>query len=251
MQLISISLSNIVLILIFSIITFTIEQTTAYMRRKKTTRIMIFFKCINSVKLSLIESTCIFFSFMSFDCAMIFLSFNIVFIFPSMMLRNICLNNLKEISSNLRRRISINVFSIYLITSIEFDCSLMICVSFLNFFVISTILTKLNLISFVFLYLMTSEFELMLTKIFFIITSAQRTSVKKIFFIKNNFVCQIHCIRIISVANIFYRELNDFFYFRFFKTQANCFNEDFHEVLRTEKLFSCRAVRIFINNFLS
>ena len=39
MQLTSASLLNIVLILIFSIITFTIEQTTMYMRRKKITRI--------------------------------------------------------------------------------------------------------------------------------------------------------------------------------------------------------------------
>ena len=103
MQLTSAPLSNIALILIFSIITLTIEQTTAYMRRKKATRVTIFFKCIDFVELNLIESTCTFFSFMSFDCAMILLSFNIVFIFSSMMLRNICLNNLKEISSNSRK----------------------------------------------------------------------------------------------------------------------------------------------------
>ena len=42
-----------------------------------------------------------------------------------------------------------------------------------------------------------------------------------------------------------------FFYFRFFKTRANCFNEAFHEVLRTEKSFLCRAARIFINIFSS
>ena len=47
MQLISISLLNIVLILRFSIIMFMIEQTTVYIRRKKTTRITISFKCID------------------------------------------------------------------------------------------------------------------------------------------------------------------------------------------------------------
>ena len=72
MQLISALLLNIVLILIFSIIMFTIEQTTMYKKRKKATRITIFFKCTDFVKLSLIESTCTFFSFMFFDCAMIF-----------------------------------------------------------------------------------------------------------------------------------------------------------------------------------
>ena len=41
-----------------------------------------------------------------------------------------------------------------------------------------------------------------------------------------------------------------FFYFQFFKIRANYFNENFHEILRTEKLFSCRATRIFINIFL-
>ena len=177
MQLTSVSLLNIVLILIFLIITFTIEQTTTYIRRKKATRVTIFFKCIDFIELSLIESTYTSFSFMSFDCAMILLSFNIVFISSSMMLRNICLNNSKEISNNLRRRISINVFDICLIISIEFDYSLMICINFLSFFVISTTSTELNLINFIFLYLTVRESELMSTKIFFIVTSAQRTSV--------------------------------------------------------------------------
>ena len=146
-----------------------------YMRRKNVTRVTIFFKCINFVELSLIESTYTFFSFISFDCAMIFLFFDTGFIFSSMMLRNICLNNSKEILNNLRRRILINVFSDCLITSTEFDCSLMIYVSFLNFFVISTISTELNSISFVFLYLTAREFELISTKIFFIVMSARRT----------------------------------------------------------------------------
>ena len=177
MQLTSASLLNIALILISSIITFTIEQTTTYIRCKKVTRVTIFFKCTDSVELNLIESMCTSFSFISFDYAMILFSFDIAFIFSSMILRNICLNNSKEISSNSRKRISINVFSICLITSIEFDCSLMICVSFLNLFVISTTSTELNLISFVFLYLTARESELMSTKIFFIAMSARETSV--------------------------------------------------------------------------
>ena len=166
MQLISVSLSNIALILIFSIIMFTIEQTTMYVRRKKTTRVTIFFKCTDFVELNFIESMCTFFSFMSFNCAMIFLFFDIIFIFTSMMLRNICLNNSKKISSNSQKRILINVFNICLIISIEFDCFLMICANFLNIFLILTISTELNLISFIFLYLTAREFELILKKKF-------------------------------------------------------------------------------------
>ena len=108
---------------------------------------------------------------------MILRYFNNVSIFSSMMLRNICLNKSKEILSNSQRRISIDVFNIYLITSTEFDCSLMICVNFLNLFVISTISIELNLISFIFLYLTVRESELMSTRIFFIITSARETSI--------------------------------------------------------------------------
>ena len=177
MQLISAPLSNIVLILIFSIIMFTIEQTTKYMKRKKATRVMISFKCIDFVELSLIESTCIFFSFMFFSYAMILFSFDIVFISSSMMLQNICLNNSRKILNNSRRRISINVFNICLITSTESNCFLIICISFLNLSVISTASVELNLISFVFLYLTAHKFELMSTKIFFIATSARRTSI--------------------------------------------------------------------------
>ena len=149
-QLTSASLSHIALILIFFIIMFTIEQTTAYIRRKKITRIMIFFKSNDFVELSFIELTYISFSFMSFDYAIILLSFDIIFIFSSMILRNICLNNSKEILSNSRKRTSINVFNICLITSTEFDYSLMISVNFLSFFEILTISTELNLINFVF-----------------------------------------------------------------------------------------------------
>ena len=108
---------------------------------------------------------------------MILFSFNIVFIFSSMMLQNICLNNSKEILSNSRKRISINVFNICLITSTEFDYFLRICINFLSLFVILTASTELNLISFVFLYLTAREFELISTKIFFIATSARRTSI--------------------------------------------------------------------------
>ena len=128
------------------------------MKCKKATRVTISLKCTDSVELNLIEPTCIFFSFMSFDYAMIFLSFNIVSIFSSMMLRNICLNNSKEILNNLRRRILINVFNICLIISTEFDYFLMICVNFLSLFVISTTSTEPNLINFVFLYLTAREF---------------------------------------------------------------------------------------------
>ena len=103
--------------------------------------------------------------------------FNIVFIFSSMILRNICLNNSKGILNNSRKRISINVFNICLITLIESDCFLMIYVNFLNLFIISTASTELNLINFVFLYLITHKSELMSTKISFIATFAREISV--------------------------------------------------------------------------
>ena len=122
--------------------------------------------------------------FMSFDCAIIFFSFDIIFNFSSMMLRNIRLNNLKEILNNSRRRILINVFNICLIILTEFNCFLMICVNFLNLFVISTTSSESNLNSFVFLYLTIHKFELMSTRIFFIATSAQRTSINFKFLLK-------------------------------------------------------------------
>ena len=184
MQLTSAPLSNITLILISSIITLTIEQATMYMKHKKATRTTIFFKCTDSVELNFIESTCTFFSFISFDCVMILFSFNIVFISSSMILRNIYLNNSKEILNNSRKRISINVFSICLIILTESDCFLTICVNFLNLFVISMISTELNLISFVFLYLTAREFELMSTKISFIATFARGTSINFKIFLK-------------------------------------------------------------------
>ena len=107
---------------------------------------------------------------MSFDCAMILLFFDIVSISSSRMLRNIYLNDLKERLNNSRRRISINVFSICLITSTESNYSLMICVSFLSLFKISTTSIELNLICLIFLCLTVREFELMFTKISFIAT---------------------------------------------------------------------------------
>ena len=122
---------------------------------------------------------------MSFDCAMIFFSFNIVFIFSSMILRNICLNNSKKILKNSRRRISINVFNICLIILTEFNCFLMICVNFLSLFVISTTSTELNLISFVFLYLTVYKFKLISIRIFFITTSVRRISVNFKFLLKS------------------------------------------------------------------
>ena len=129
----------------------------------------------DTVELNFIKSTCIFFSFMFFDCAIIFLFFDIIFVFSSIILQTICLNNSKEISSNLRKRISINVFNICLIISTEFDYFLIICINFSNSFEISTTSTELILINFVFLYLTAREFELMLTKIFFIATSLLKT----------------------------------------------------------------------------
>ena len=107
-----------------------------------------------------------------------------------MMLRNICLNNLKEISSNLRRRILINMFNICLIILTEFNCSLIIYINFLNLFVILTTSTELNLINFIFLYLAVHEFELMLTKIFFIATFARKTSIDFKFLLKTVTIMQ-------------------------------------------------------------
>ena len=101
--------------------------------------------------------------------------FNIVFISSSMMMRYICLNNLKEISSNSQRRISTSVFNICLIISNEFDYFLIICVSFLSFFMISTTSTELNLIDLIFLYLTIHKFELISTRISFIATFARET----------------------------------------------------------------------------
>ena len=71
MQLFSASLFNIVLILIFLIITLTIKQTMIYMKHKKVIRITISSKCINSVELNFIKSVCTFFSSTFLNCVII------------------------------------------------------------------------------------------------------------------------------------------------------------------------------------
>ena len=121
---------------------------------------------------------------MSFDCAMILFSFDIIFISSSMMLQNICLNNSKEILNNSRKSISINVFNICLVISTEFDCFLILYVTFLCLFVILTTSTELNLINFIFLYLIIRKSALMSTKISFIVTSARRTLIDFEFLLK-------------------------------------------------------------------
>ena len=99
MQLTFASLLNIVLILIFTIITFTIEQATMYMKHKKAMQITVFFKCTDFVELSLIELMYTFF-FYVFRLCNDFSFFDIIFIFSFVMLWNICLNNSKEILNN-------------------------------------------------------------------------------------------------------------------------------------------------------
>ena len=147
---------------------------------------------------------------MSFDCAMILFSFNIAFIFSSMMLQNICLNNLKEILNNLRKRISISVFSIYLIISTEFNYSLIIYINFLNFFVILTTSTELNLINFCLFIFDSSCIWINVDENLFHCNVCTKNNNKFRIFVKNNFIRQIHYIRIIFVANIFHREQNNF-----------------------------------------
>ena len=168
MQLTLISLLNIAFILTFLIITLIVEQATTYIKRKKITRATIFFKCIDFVELNFIKSTCIFFFFTIFDNAMIFLFFDIVFIFSFVMLQNICLNNSKKILSSLQSRILIKIFNICLMTSTKSNCSLMICINLLNFFKILITSIKLNLIYLIFLYLAAREFGLITTEISFI-----------------------------------------------------------------------------------
>ena len=123
-QFISTSLSNNILILTSLMNTFIIKQTTIYIERKKTTQATIFLKCINSIKLSFINSTCIFFFFTIFIWAIAFHFLNIAFISSSMMSRNICRENSEKISNNSRSRISIEIFNICLIILTKFDCFL-------------------------------------------------------------------------------------------------------------------------------
>ena len=182
MQLTSASLLNILLILIFLIITLTIEQATMYIRHKKATRATIFFKCIDFVELSLIESMCAFlYVFWLYNDSSFF--WYRFYLFVDDVAKHL-FKQFEKILNNLRRRISINVFNIYLIISIEFNCFLMICVNFLNLLVISTTSTRLNLINFIFLYSTVYEFELMSTKIFFIATSAREISINFKFLLK-------------------------------------------------------------------
>ena len=168
-----------------------------------------------------------------------------------MMLRNIYLNNSKKILKNSRRRISINVFNIYLMILIEFDCFLMICVIFLNLFVILTTSIELNLINFIFLYLTVCESKLMSTKIFFITISTREISVNFEFLLKTVLLIRFTAFEYFLLRIFFIASNIIFFYFRFFKTRANCFSKNFHETLRAEKSFSCRVIQIFINIFSS
>ena len=154
---------------------------------------------------------------MSFDCTIIFLFFNIVFIFLSMMLQNICLNNLKKILNNSRKQISIDVFNIYSITLTEFNCSLTIYVNFLNLFMMSTIPTELNLINFVFLYLTARESELMSTKISFIATFVQRTSIDFESLLKTTLFVRFIAFKQFSLRIFFIANRMTSFCFRFFK----------------------------------
>ena len=124
MQFISTSLSNNVLILISSIDTFIVKQTTTYIERKKTTQTTISFKCINSIKLSLINLTCTSFFFTIFIWTVAFRFLNIIFTSSSIMSRNICRENSEKISNNSRNWISIEIFNICLIILTEFDCFL-------------------------------------------------------------------------------------------------------------------------------
>ena len=121
MQFISTSLSNNVLILTSSINTFIVKQTTTYIKRKKIIRTTISFKCIDSIKLNFIDSTCISFSFTVFIWAIAFHFLNIVFIFSSMISRNICRKSFKEILNNSRSRISIEIFNVCFVMSTKFD----------------------------------------------------------------------------------------------------------------------------------
>ena len=120
-QFILTSLLNNVLILMSLMNTFIVEQTTTYIERKKTIRTTIFFKCINSIKLNFIDSTCIFFFFIIFIWTIVFRFLNIVFIFSLIMSRNICHENFEKISNSSRNRISIEIFNICFMMSTKFD----------------------------------------------------------------------------------------------------------------------------------
>ena len=169
MQFILMSLLNNVLILTSLIDTFIVEQTTIYIERKKTIWTTIFLKCIDSIKLNFIDSTCIFFFFTIFIWAIAFRFLNIVFIFSSMMSRNICRKNFGKISSNSRNWISIEIFNICFVMSMKFDCFLSIWANFLNLSKISDALNEiLNLIYLIFWYFVARDSKLILTIILII-----------------------------------------------------------------------------------
>ena len=117
--------------------------------------------------------------------------FNIVFIFSLITLQNICLNNSKKILNNLPSRISINMLNICLIISADINYSLIICINFLSFFKILTVPTELNLINFIFLYLITRESELMSTKAFFVTIFIWETLIDFKFLLKTTWFIKI------------------------------------------------------------
>ena len=98
-QLTSTLLSNIILILTFSIITFIVEQATTYIRRRKIMRATISFKCTDFVELSFIESTCIFLFFIVFDDAMIFFFWHCFYFF----VRNAAKHLFKQFERNIKQ----------------------------------------------------------------------------------------------------------------------------------------------------
>ena len=150
-QFISTLLLNNVLILTSLMNIFIIEQMTTYIKRRKAIQATIFFKCINSIKLNFIDSTCISFSFTIFIWATAFRFLNIIFIFSSMMSRNICHKNFEEISNNSRNRISIEIFNIYFVMSTKFDYFLNIWANFLNLSKVLNVSNEiLNLICLIF-----------------------------------------------------------------------------------------------------
>ena len=130
-------------------------------RTKKTIRATISFKCINSIKLNFTDLTCIFFSFTIFLWAIIFRFLNIAFTFSIIMSRNICRKNSKEISSNSRNRILIEVFNICLMMLTKFDYFLNIWTNLLNESKISNVSNEiLTLIYLILWYFVARNFKL-------------------------------------------------------------------------------------------
>ena len=150
--------------------TFIVELITIYIKWKKTIRATIFFKCINLIKLNFIDSTCIFFSFTIFIWAIVFHFLNIIFIFLSMMSRNIYRENFEKILNHSRNRISIEVFNICFVMSTKFNCFLNIWTNFLNFSKVSNASNEiLNLICLIFWYFVARNLKLTSTIILIIL----------------------------------------------------------------------------------